>query len=116
MSNFGIAWAAIKGFCNPFSSVFEAVIDYVLDGLNTFLTSESVAGKVAKGYSVARMVLDTFDKYADWCPQKWRPQFDSIRSVVSEIVGVFADGKVTREELDKVTEKYQVEYAKWYAD
>jgi hypothetical protein len=69
---------------------------------------KTVAGAV-------RQALDLLDRYADWCPAKWREDFDRIRGIVGQLVSAVDDAKVSREELDGLVDLFRVEYARLMA-
>lgn len=116
MSKIKIYWAVIKGWLTPGTSAFEEVVAYALNVLNTFISTPNVSTKVAKAYETVVKVLSVLNRFADWCPQKWREDFDKIRTIVEKVAMAFADGKVTKDELDSVVDLFRIEYAKWFAD
>lgn len=116
MSKLRIGWAAICGFLNPFSSVFESVSKCALDMLNKYLGQENVSAKITEAYGVASGVMNILVEYADWCPQKWRKEFDILLGAVKAVVDVFADGKVEPQEIDSCIDRFRSAYAEWNAD
>lgn len=116
MSRWSIFWAGLKGFFTPGSSVFVSIVQLGLDTLNTFMAGENIASKIAEGYRIASSVLALLIKYADWCPIKWREQYDATIHAVNCVVSAFEDGKVELAEITAVTEQFQIAYAIWSAD
>lgn len=114
MSRLKLIWATVKGWVCPGTSAFEEVMKIVLDKINGALSP--AAGKIAKTCETISAALETLDRYADWCPGKWRADFDRIRSLVAQIVGILEDGAISKEELKKVGDLFRIEYARWFAD
>lgn len=114
MSTLKFIWATVKGWICPGTSAFEEVMAIILDKVNGALSPS--AGKIAKTCETISSALAMLDKYAGWCPYQWRDDFDRIRSLVAQIVGILEDGAVSKDELEKVGDLFRIEYAKWFAD
>lgn len=116
MSRWSVFWAGLKGFFTPRSSVFLSIAQLALGSVNALLAKPVTAARLATAYAVAKAALDVLDKYADWCPAKWRAEFDALREVVRDVVEVFADGEIDLAEVQTVIEKFRAAYAKWNED
>lgn len=114
MSRLKLIWATVKGWVCPGTSAFLEIAKLALDMVNSALSP--AAGKIAKACETISSALQVLDKYADWCPGKWRKDFDRIRSLVAQIVGVLEDGAISKDELEKVSDLFRIEYARWFAD
>jgi len=96
---------------------FIPATDYLLDVvLNPYLAWDSIANKVQTAYDACNMILGYLRKYADWCPAKWRTEYDAVVAAVDKLVSVFADGKVERDEILEVIASVQAAKAAWNAD
>lgn len=92
---------------------FDDVVDYVLGLLNAFLAQSDVEGRVKTGYRLASNVLSYLVKYGDLCPARWETEFKATVSAVRTLVDVFADGKVTAEELASAKDAFVAAYKAW---
>lgn len=107
---------SISGFKVALKFLFggkEAVIDYVVGVLNTFLKQENIADKVKDGYKLSMNVLNYLQKYASWCPKKWEKEYTILIETTSTLTGVFQDGKITTKEINACVEQFQKAYAEW---
>ncbi len=107
------AWQRITLVVKALFGGFEEVVDYALGLLNAFLAQSNVEGKVKTGYRLATSVLSYLVKYGDLCPARWETEFKATVSAVRTLVDVFADGKVTAEELASAKDAFTVAYKAW---
>lgn len=114
MSKLKILWATVKGWICPGTSAFEEIMKIALDKVNGALAPAS--DKIGKACSVISSALAIIDKYADWCPAKWRADFDRVRSVVAQLVNILEDSTLTPAEVSTIADVFRIEYAKWFAD
>lgn len=92
---------------------WESVLDYVLGILNKYLKGDNVKENVEKAYDTAHWVCDWMHRLRDWCPEKWRAQYDAVYDAVYALVDVFADGEVTTGEVTHCIEVFKDAYATW---
>ena len=96
---------------------FDSAVSYLVNKvLNPYLSTDAVAGKVKKAYETANMVLGYLRKYAAYCPSVWQREYDALVSSVDVMVGVFADGQVTVEEVARCVEAFKKARAAWNED
>ena len=114
MSRLKLAWTILKGWVCPGTTAFLEIAKLALGTVNSALSP--AAGKIAKACETISSALQVLDRYADWCPGKWRTDFDRIRALVAQIVGVLEDGAISENELEKVSDLFRIEYARWFAD
>lgn len=107
-------WGVVKAWL--FGGGAAGIVDYVLKILNNFLSQANVAEKVEQGYSLATTAYGWLTKYADWCPAKWRTEYDATLAAVKTVVDAFSDGKVEADEITKCVEGFKAAYAAWNAD
>lgn len=91
----------------------EAVIDYVLDVLNSFLAKPNITAQVQNALLLANRVLEILCRYQDWCPQKWEAEYSATISAVESVCIALADASVTKDEINHVTDKFKTAYAAW---
>lgn len=94
----------------------EAVIDYILGVLNSFLAQAAISDKTRDGYELAMKVLYYLQKYASWCPRKWEKEYSLLIQTVSTLTGVFQDTQITREEVEACIAQFQKAYAEWNSE
>lgn len=115
MNGWSIFWAGLKGAVTPGTSAFEKIAELALDTANSALGKWGAAAKVGPLCEKIADVLATLDRYADWCPEKWRAKYDSIRGIVGDIVTVLSDGRVDVAEVKALVDKFRIRYAEWFA-
>ena len=120
MSGWSIFWAGLKGLVTPgtsmFASMFRNIAESALDTANSALDKWGAAAKVGPVCEKISAVLATLDRFADWCPDRYRAKYDSIRSVIGSLVTVMSDGRVDVDEAKTLIDKFRIEYAKWFAE
>ena len=96
----------------------EGVLDYALDVANTFVDRLTDAKKddIGKWLATARRILDTLDALEWLCPRKWRQAYEETVAAFGALVAALDDMKVTREELEKVSDAFKLAYAAWRAE
>jgi len=115
MGTWSMIWATVKGLVCPGTSIFLEVTDLALNALNSQLAKGSVSEAVAKTCAIAEKALDILDRYADWCPEKWQKEFDTIRALVRKFVVALSDSKVDAKELEELAKAVKIAYAEWQA-
>lgn len=116
MSGWKIFWAGLCGFLTPGSSAFWAIAELALDTANSAFAKWGAAAKVSTVCEKIADVLGTLDRYADWCPEKCRAKYDSLRDVIGRVVAVMSDGRVDVDEVKTLIDRFRIEYAKWFAE
>ena len=116
MSGWSVFWAGLKGLVTPGTSMFWNIAELALDTANSALDKWGAATKVGPVCEKISAVLATLDRFADWCPDKVRAKYDSVRSVVGSLATVLSDGRVDVDEVKTLTDKFRIEYAKWFAE
>ena len=116
MSYVGIAWSYIKGAFSFSKSAKESVIDYVLGQVNKILEKPDLSKRIGEAYSVALKCSSILKKYSDWCPAKWKKEFEATVDAIDTLIDTFADGKVEAFEVVKVCDKFKTAYNNWMED
>ena len=116
MSYIGIAWSYIKGVFSPSKSAKESVIDYGLGQVNKIIEKPDISKRIGEAYSVALKCSSILKKYSDWCPAKWRKEFEATVDAIDTLIDTFADGKVEAFEVVKVCGKFKAAYNNWMED
>lgn len=115
MSGWSVFWAGVKGFFCPGTSMFEEIAQLALDKVNSVMAEPDVAERVKKVHDVAARAYDVLDRYSDWCPNKWRADFNRVMVAVNSVILAFDDGEVDASEIADVATKFKVAYAEWNA-
>lgn len=106
ISWFGMAWSAVKGFFSFGTSASIEVADYIIGKVNDFCGNvEWIATHIAKAYTSLVWVCDKLDYYAKYIPNPWANIYASIRNALGELRDIIADGRVEREEIERVAER-----------
>ena len=116
ITKWGIFWSAVKGAFSLNSSMFEGIVEYVLDVLNTWLACEGIADKVKRVHAVALNAYQTLVKYRGWCPLQWIAAYDKTLGAVNTVIVTFDDGRLEQEELKKCATDFREAYAEWFAE
>ena len=116
MSYVGIAWSYIKGVFSPSKSAKESVIDYGLGQVNKIIEKPDISNRIGEAYSVALKCSSILKKYSDWCPAKWKKEFEATVDAIDTLIDTFADGKVEAFEVVKVCDKFKTAYNNWMED
>ena len=116
MSYIGIAWSYIKGIFSPSKSAKESVIDYVLGLVNKILEKPDLSMRIGEAYGVALKCSSILKKYSDWCPAKWKKEFEATVDAIDTLIDTFADNKVEAFEVVKVCDKFKIAYNNWMED
>lgn len=118
ISKLAIAWKAVAGFLNPFSSAFESVADYVLGIANNFVASLD-AGKVEKldaALATANGIYEFLKSHSDWCPKKWENEFAKTISAFKTVVDALTDKELTTNEVKEIAAAWKIAYSEWMSD
>ena len=92
----------------------DAAADYLLGTvLNPWLRTDAVASNVRKAYQVALGVYEWLAGHRQYCPQCWTREFNGILVALDAAVAAFEDGKVEREEIERVVDAIQKARAEW---
>ena len=94
----------------------EAVIDYVLDVLNSFLAKSNITAHIDNAMQLANRVLKVLRGYQKWCPQKWETEYLATISAVESVCVALSDASITKDEINHVTDKFKLAYAAWMAE
>jgi hypothetical protein len=113
MSGWSVFWAGLKGLLTPGSSMFESIAELALDTVNSALARISSLPLACERVKAALKVLMD---YADWCPQKWRADFDVVCGIVGRLAEALSDSKIELSELQTVISDFREAYAEWFAE
>lgn len=114
ISFIGLAWSAVKGFFSFGTSAGIGVADYIITSVNDFCGNTSwIAANIAKAYTSLVWVCDKLDYYAKYIPNPWANIYSSIRNALGELRDTLADGRVEREEIERVAAKVREVCAAW---
>lgn len=92
---------------------FESATDYLLKILNEFLKKENVAEGVQKAREFVESVLKSMKKYEKYCPAIWAVHYEKLEAAIQTLVDVFADGKVSAEEVEKAIDAVKAAIDEW---
>lgn len=95
---------------------WECALDYLLDFFNSYLAKDGVASKVDKARETAAWALDWMLKIKIYIPHKWRGEYDTITSIIADVISVANDGKLTTEEVKALGAAFAEAKAKWDED
>ena len=115
MSKLALTWAALKGFLNPFGSVFDSIATYVLERVNAALNAIDVGKreKVQAALNIAAKGLAVLTAVAWLCPTKWQTAYKATVEAVAEVCTALDDLHVTIDELSNVRARFEAAYAAW---
>ena len=118
ISKITIAWKAVVGFLNPFSSVFDSVYSYILDVANNFVASldSATQEKIDTALSTARSINSFLVDHRNWCPRKWESAFAKTLDAFGAIIDALSDKQITQDEIKTVTDAWKIAYAEWLTD
>jgi len=91
------------------------VVDYVLDVGNTIADRlpDAKREEVGRYLATARKVLDTMDAVSWLCPKKWLDTYEKTVAAFGALVAALNDMKVTKEEVENVSNAFKLAYASW---
>ena len=94
------------------------VVDYVLDVGNTIADRLPDAKKedIGKYLATARKVLDTMGAVSWLCPKRWLDAYEGTVAAFGALVAALNDLKVTRVEVEHVSNAFKIAYASWRAE
>lgn len=96
---------------------FESATDYALGLLNNFLSTASpTVAWIVKAVTLARTVYGYLVKYSEYCPSKWRDEYNAVLDAVGTTADSLSDLKLTSEEIKEVTGKFKAVHASWMED
>lgn len=95
---------------------FESATDYLLGLLNGYLSEDLNAARLARLVDFASTALKYLTKYAKYCPVPWAAEYAKLVEVVSTLVSVLSDGKVTADEIISVVNGFRSAYKSWMED
>lgn len=96
---------------------FESATDYALGLLNTFLSTTSpTMAWIVKAVTLARTVYGYLVKYAEYCPSKWRDEYNAVIDAVGSTADSLSDLRLTPEEFKEITGKFKAVHAAWMED
>ena len=93
------------------------VVDYVLDVGNTIADRlpDAKREEIGRHLATARRVLDTMGAVSWLCPKKWLAAYEGTVAAFGALVAALNDLKVTREEIEHVSNAFKIAYASWRA-
>lgn len=110
-------WEKIKLGCKFLFGGFEAATDYLLNTvLNPYLNTDTVRANVRAAYEKTNIVLGYLREYREYCPGAWLTQYDATVDAVDAMVEVFADGQVSRLEIEAVVQAFNTARAAYMAE
>ena len=92
---------------------FESVTDYLLKLLNKFLSGGKISERIQKTREYVAAILRYLKKYEKFCPAIWCSHYEKLLSAVQTLLDVFADNRVTPDELDKAIADINAAIAAW---
>ena len=115
MSKLALTWAALKGFLNPFGSVFDSIATYVLERVNAALNAIDVGRreKIQAALNIAAKGLAVLTAVAWLCPTKWQTAYAETIEAVNAVVVSLDDLNITIAELSNVRARFEAAYAAW---
>ena len=115
MNKIELMWTALKGFLNPFGSVFESLADYALGTVNDALNSIDTARreKVVAALNVADKALALLNVIAFICPTKWQIAYRLTVEAVQTVCTALTDLQLTANELSGIRSGFDKAIAEW---
>ena len=92
---------------------FESATDYLLSLLNKFLSSGKIPDRIQKAREYVASILSYMRKYEKYCPAIWASHYEKLEAAVQTLLDVFADNKVTPEELEKAVADIKAAIEEW---
>ena len=117
MNKLALTWAAVKGFVNPFGSVFDSIATYALGRVNAALNAIDVGKreKIVAALNIATKAVAVLNAIAWLCPTKWQTAYRATVEAVQEVVAALFDLHLTIDELSTARAKFEAAYAAWQA-
>lgn len=92
---------------------FESVTDYLLKLLNKFLSGGKISERIQKAREYVATILGYLKKYEKFCPAIWCTHYEKLLAAVQTLLDVFADNRVTPDELDKAIADIKAAITAW---
>lgn len=103
LSWLGTVWAAVKGALSFGTTAKLSVVDYVLDVAYEYYSNvEKIVANISRAYGGLVALCDKLDYYAKYIPAPWTPYYDAIRKAFYEMRDMLADGRVERQEIERI--------------
>ena len=115
MNKIELVWTALKGFLNPFGSMFESLVEYALGTVNDALNSIDTARreKVVAALNVADKALALLDVIAWLCPTRWQIAYRLTVEAVQAVCTALTDLQLTVDELSGIRSGFEKAIAEW---
>lgn len=110
----GSAWAAIKGLLSFGTTPRLAVVDYFFElAYEYYGKVEWIVKNVARAHKALAWICDALDVYARYIPEPWMKYFDNVLMALKCMRDMLADGKIEREELERVAKAIREAVVLW---
>ena len=96
---------------------FESATDYALGLLNTFFsTSSPTVAWIVKAVMLTRTVHEYLVKFSEYCPSKWRDEYNAVLDAVGATADALSDLRLTSDEIKEITCKFKAVHTAWMED
>ena len=115
MNKIEITWTALRGFLNPFGSVFESLAEYTLGRVNAALDAIDAnrREKVVAALNVADKAPALLNVIAFICPTRWQIAYRLIVEAVQTVCAALTDLQLTADELSEIRAEFWKAVSEW---